>query len=322
MHIFTDILLQGLRLFSGFGGYGYAIILLTIAINIILYPLTRQSIVQMAALQRIQPKMQELQKKHKEEPKKMQKEIMQMYKSEKVNPLGGCLPTLLKIPFFIGLFMVLQSTPFLEILSNPMNNSSFLWISGRVSATAFQSDSLVGRMQKAKMLNIDKKASDKDGVDQFAWNFGLMVKYAVEKNGNKVEEEKTLKDILTSSDINNESSVQGIKEKLGVVMSGVSTDDTKKIIKAWSGSRSLATPDPLYLLPILIGITTYFMQKSMPTTAANSQMQMMTYMMPAFLTFICLKFPTGVQIYWLVSNSMAAIQQVYIQKKLAAKSEK
>lgn len=129
MNWIVNVILVGLNFFySYFGNYGISIIFLTLIINIALYPLTLSSIVQMAALQRVQPKIQEIQKRLKDKPSELQKELMEIYKKEKVNPFGGCLPMLLKIPFFIGFFMALQSKEFLAIISNINVNASFLWI--------------------------------------------------------------------------------------------------------------------------------------------------------------------------------------------------
>ena len=131
---------------------------------------------------------------------------MDLYKSEGVNPLGGCLPVLLKIPFFIALFWVLQGKEFLALINEPGISSAFLWIA------------------------------------------------------------------------------------------------------------DISKPDPLRILPVLVGITTFFMQKSMPST--GQQNNMMIWIMPIFLVIISVNFPTGVQIYWLVSNLIAAVQQTLIMKKV------
>jgi YidC/Oxa1 family membrane protein insertase len=126
----SDIMLQILNVFyAATGNYGWAIILLTVVINLALYPLTLQSVVQMAAMQKMQPKMKKIQEEFKDKPDKLQKELADLYKREKVNPLGGCLPLLLKIPFFIALFLALQSENFKHIIANVGGAGSFLWMS-------------------------------------------------------------------------------------------------------------------------------------------------------------------------------------------------
>ncbi|OGC11940.1 hypothetical protein A3K48_05615 [candidate division WOR-1 bacterium RIFOXYA12_FULL_52_29] len=203
MDYLTNIMLEIVKFFYAIGGhnYGLAIIWLTIAVNIALYPLTVSSIQQMAAMQRIQPMMQKIQDKHKENPQQLQKEMMDLYKIEKVNPLGGCLPMILKIPVFLALFFALQSKEFLALIGD---NNGFLWIS------------------------------------------------------------------------------------------------------------NIAKPDPTFVMVILIAVSTYLMQKSMPSTAAGSQMQIVTWMMPIFIAFISISFSAGLQIYWVVSNMIGWAQQVYI----------
>lgn len=128
--ILSDIMIQILNFFYTFSGsYGYAVVLLTVAINIALYPLTLQSTRQMSAIQKLQPKIKELQEKHKGKPDQLQKETMELYSKEKVNPLGGCLPLLLKIPFFLAIFFALQSQEFKQIIMTANVNDNFLWIS-------------------------------------------------------------------------------------------------------------------------------------------------------------------------------------------------
>ena len=114
--------------FSVSGNWGLAIIILTVVAKFALYPLTLQSTKQMEAMQRLQPKLEALQKKHKDQPDKLQKETMALYRAERVNPLGGCLPMLLQIPVFLALFFALTSKEFALILHNAGSSARFLWI--------------------------------------------------------------------------------------------------------------------------------------------------------------------------------------------------
>lgn len=89
------------------GNYGWAIILLTILVRIPFIPLVNKSQKSMKKMQDIQPKMAEIREKYKKDPQKMQQEMMQLYKTHKVNPVGGCLPILLQIPVFFALYKIL-----------------------------------------------------------------------------------------------------------------------------------------------------------------------------------------------------------------------
>jgi len=209
MQPLIDMMLQVLNFLFTIGGhnYGVAIILLTIAVKLALYPLTLQSTKQMAAMQKLQPKFEELKKKHKDHPEKFQKETMSLYKEHGVNPLGGCLPMLLQIPVFIALFMALTSQEFKAAVIASGSASAFLWI------------------------------------------------------------------------------------------------------------KDITLKDPYYIMPLLIGLTTYWSQKTMPSAGGMDQMKQMMLFMPIFIAFISIEFAAGVQIYWVAQNVLTVAQQMYILKE-------
>jgi len=199
-------MMEALKFFFAISGnWGFAIILLTVAVKLALYPLTLQSTKQMDAMQKLQPKMEALQKKLKDQPEKLQKETMELYKNEGVNPLGGCLPMLLQIPVFLALFFALTSKEFKLILAEAGSKAQILWIA------------------------------------------------------------------------------------------------------------NLAKPDPTYVLVFLIAVSTYWSSLTMP--GAAKQQKSMLYFMPAFIAFVSVPFPAGVQLYWAVQNLLTVAQQLYILRK-------
>jgi YidC/Oxa1 family membrane protein insertase len=90
--------------------WGISIILLTIALRLMMYPLNAWSIRSTMKMQKLSPKLAALQERYKKDPKKAQMEIMGLYKEHGVNPLGGCFPLLIQMPFLIGMFDLLKST--------------------------------------------------------------------------------------------------------------------------------------------------------------------------------------------------------------------
>src|SRR5581483_4637322 len=90
------------------GNYGVDIILLTILVKIAFWPLTQKSFQSMREMQKLQPEMAKLREKYKDDPKQMNAEVMELYKRHKVNPLGGCLPMVLQMPVFFGLYQALS----------------------------------------------------------------------------------------------------------------------------------------------------------------------------------------------------------------------
>ncbi|MFO7983281.1 MAG: membrane protein insertase YidC [Desulfuromonadales bacterium] len=94
-------------IYSYINNYGFAIILLTVIIKAIFWPLTQKSYTSMKAMQKLQPEMQKVREKYKNDKERLNKELMSLYKEKRVNPLGGCLPMLVQIPVFIALYKVL-----------------------------------------------------------------------------------------------------------------------------------------------------------------------------------------------------------------------
>jgi len=183
--------------------YGWSIILLTIIIKIILYPLTLKSFTSMKELQKVQPLMKEIQQQYKEDKQKMNQEMMKLYSEHKINPLGGCLPMLLQIPILFALYKVFYSA--IELRHTPF------YICG-------------------------------------------------------------------------------------------------------SWLPDLSAKDPYYITPILMGLSQLVMQKMTPTTGDPTQQKIMLFM-PVVFTFIFLNFPSGLVIYWLISNTLSIAQQAYINRK-------
>ena len=101
--------------------YGLAIVLLTACVKGVLWPLQNKANKSMRRMSSLAPKMQELKAKYKDDPTKMNTEVMKLYKEHGVNPVGGCLPMLIQIPIFFGLFSMLGQAA-------ELRNASFLWI--------------------------------------------------------------------------------------------------------------------------------------------------------------------------------------------------
>ena len=195
------------KLYALTGNYGWAIVILTIILRVPFIPLINKGQASMKKLQAIQPKMNEIRQKYKKDPQKMQKEMMELYKKHKVNPMGGCLPMLVQIPFFFALYKVLLVA--IELRGAPF----ILWI------------------------------------------------------------------------------------------------------------HDLSKKDPYYVLPIVMGITMYIQQRMTPTTADTQQQKIMQYL-PIIFTFLFLSFPSGLVLYWLVTNILSIVQQYFVNRKLAAQGVK
>src|SRR4030042_2027237 len=112
-----------LQYFNRFAhNYGVSIIILTVLIKIIFWPLTHKSFKSMKKMQKLQPRMAKIREKYKGDREQMQRELMGLYKTYKVNPMGGCLPILIQIPVFFALYRILANS--IELRHAPF----MLWI--------------------------------------------------------------------------------------------------------------------------------------------------------------------------------------------------
>jgi YidC/Oxa1 family membrane protein insertase len=101
-------------------GYGWTIILITIVIKLLFWPLTQASTRSMKRMQALQPQMKAIQEKYKDDPPKLNRKLMEFMKEHKVNPMGGCLPMLIQIPVFLGFYGMIQS-------AIELRGARFLW---------------------------------------------------------------------------------------------------------------------------------------------------------------------------------------------------
>jgi YidC/Oxa1 family membrane protein insertase len=118
----SEALLNMMNLIHRFvGNYAVAILILTAIIKLILWPLQTKANKSMRRMAALSPKMQELREKFKDDPTKMNAEVMKLYKDYGVNPVSGCLPMMIQIPIFFGLFTMLRQAV-------ELRNASFLWV--------------------------------------------------------------------------------------------------------------------------------------------------------------------------------------------------
>ncbi|NVD05836.1 membrane protein insertase YidC [Vibrio sp. JPW-9-11-11] len=185
--------------------WGVAIICLTFIVRGAMYPLTKAQYTSMAKMRMLQPKLQAMRERIGDDRQRMSQEMMELYKKEKVNPLGGCLPLILQMPIFIALYWALMES--VELRHSPF----FGWI------------------------------------------------------------------------------------------------------------HDLSAQDPYYILPLLMGASMFLIQKMSPTTVTDPMQQKIMTFMPVMFTFFFLFFPSGLVLYWLVSNIVTLIQQTLIYKALEKK---
>jgi YidC/Oxa1 family membrane protein insertase len=205
------------------GSFGLAIIVLTVIIRLISWPLTKRQLNSTKALQDMQPKIQELQKKYAKNQQKLQQEMMKLYKEAGVNPLGCLWPMLIQLPIWIALYRAIMNA----LATTPENLFD-----------------LANRLYSWGIVNQAIPLSSK-----FLW-------------------------------------------------------------------LDLGSPDPYWILAIIVGGTMWVQQKMTQAPAVDprqgSTQRMMTLMMPLMFGFLTLMFPSGLALYWAVSNIIGIITQYFV----------
>jgi len=204
-------------LYSVIPNYGWAIIVLTILVRVVTMPLTNKQMRSMERMRELQPKLKQLQEKYGDDRQKQSEEMMKLYRSEGVNPLGGCFPMILQLPVFIGLFYALRSS--IQLRQAPFVG----WIHD---------------------LSAPETLFTIPGLDL-----------------------------------------------------------------------------PVRVLPLVMGVSMVAQQKLTPQTAMDpAQAKMMMTIMPIMMTVLFYQFPSGLVLYWFVSNLLAIGHQLLIGRQMRAGS--
>jgi len=324
------------------GSYGMGIIVLTVLVRLIMWPLSVSQQKSMKKMQELSPKLKEIQNRHKGNPQEMQKKMAEFYREHQFNPFGGCFPLLIQMPIFILLYAALSSPQFNEMAGK----SSFLFIH-RLDApirshAGVEGDKVFG-VEKNDTFSISKDiviyTKDKKVINNVIVNKPTA---ALEKQDSKtaVVPSQNIDFKLSLDKINlpfsELSAVTGAKilvinnstkeiehidfvKKDNVLISSIKTESVKPVLN-W---------DVLFLVA-LFGFTMYLSQKVMTANTDKSTMdpaqramqEQMANVMPIMVTsmFVFFPIPAGVLLYMVVSNIIQVIQTVMINKQIEAES--
>ncbi len=272
------------QIYSLVQNYGWAIIIFTIIVKLILLPLNIKSQKAMKKQQKIQPILMELQKKYANDKEKLQTETMKVYKENNISMMGGCLPLLIQFPILIGLYRVIQS-PIKYLLGVDFNLTETMdKVSTLFEAMKTQFPDAVSNLLKLSPEQIAKSYqmqlsnwSAKVGNGEWAIDFGF---FGLDLSRNP-------------------------GEAISAIMKGNFAD--------------LATV-LLILIPILAMLTTWLSmwqsQKMAPQQSGDaSAAQMskgMNAVMPLMTGFFAISLPAGLGIYWIAANLFQMAQQYFL----------
>ena len=264
--------------------YGVAIIILTLVLRFLLFPLGMKQIKSMQAMQALQPKIKEIQKKYKGNKQKAQEETMRLYKEAGVNPLGGCLPVLAQFPLLIAMYAVLRAPGYEPVTENDQVTAYVITNNHLPTDSALFASVVTHEGTGFLGLNLQCSASQAGSV-----------------------ENSTIKDS------------QGNVVRPGLPLEGddgqpLDSFESKPVLPC--GTDGLTSKIGYVLLLGLMIATSFYQtlqtQRASPQGAASNQQQMILRIMPLFFGFIGFSFPAGLVLYWTVSNLFMIGQQTLL----------
>lgn len=264
--------------------YGVAIIILTLVLRFLLFPLGMKQIKSMQAMQALQPKIKEIQKKYKGNKQKAQEETMRLYKEAGVNPLGGCLPVLAQFPLLIAMYAVLRAPGYEPVTENDQVTAYVITNNHLPTDSALFASVVTHEGTGFLGLNLQCSASQAGSV-----------------------ENSTIKDS------------QGNVVRPGLPLEGddgqpLDSFESKPVLPC--GDDGLTSKIGYVLLLGLMIATSFYQtlqtQRASPQGAASNQQQMILRVMPLFFGFIGFSFPAGLVLYWTVSNLFMIGQQTLL----------
>lgn len=333
---FVTLTIEALKLLAHFvGNYGLAIIVLTIIVRLGMWHLNVSQQRSMRKMQTLQPKLKAIQERYKNNPQMQQQKLMEFYKENKFNPMGGCLPLLIQMPIFILLYSALMSPQFIQIAGN----SKFLFIN-RLDTTL--------RSSAAKSFDGQFSATktDRFALNKFATVYlpnGEVIENVKVSNPSKaLEIQGEFKpgenvDFKFKIDNLNLNFAQLEKlEKAEVQVTDLTNKEAEKITFKKQNDLMIASVPTIVvtnsfhydilILIVLFGLTMFLSQKVMMATGKNQELdpaqQAMQKSMGTFMplmiigTFVIIPIPAGVLLYLVTSNIIQLIQTVIINKQM------
>lgn len=273
--------------------YGVALILFTLVIKLIMLPFQMKSKKSMMRMSRVSGQMQELQKRYAKNQAKLQEEMQKLYEEEGVNPMSGCLWSLIPFPILIALY---------SIIRQPITH--FMMLSKDVLQTVVQSAADAG-VNLTNIVMMDKATGApalKDGLYQMAAYGQINLVKAVQEMGLSTPE--------GWFDMN--------YNFLGLDLTATPWEYVKSFTFTWAVIGVI-------LIPILAGLSQFVFSKLTMKTqpqadaAGGASMKSMMYMMPLISVYIAFIMPAALGVYWIAQSVFSLIQEAILNKTFSAK---
>lgn len=263
--------------------YGWTLVLFTVITKAILLPLSVKQQKSMSKMQAIQPKLAELQKKYQYDKEKLNQETMKLYQTNKINPMGGCLPLLIQFPLLIGLY---------NIIRNPL---TYVIQLGKHGLPALQE--IIDVLTPMGLSVQGNGIMNQIPIAKFMYeHFTELVEHFP-----SMAHVKMIDFNFLGLDLSRTPSLQELSPLLLIpILAGLTTFLTSWLTQKMNGT-SQQTPSG--------------------DNSTASTMQMMNYIFPFMTVFFAFSLPAGLGLYWTISNIVQLIQQFVLTKYFQVKSD-
>jgi len=320
----NDVLYNILAWIQGWvGSWGWAMVVFTIMVRLVLTPLDIKSRVSMRKTTKLQPQLQALQKKYANDKEKLNAKTAELYKKEHINPLSSCLPLLLTWPILIAVFGAMRMVANKELLMQVgqiLNNETptlepFFWIKNLWMPDSLFAASLPD-LNTLRVIPADQWLSWFNGLDQNALPVLMKDMGLTASSFDAANLTATIQQIVDAMKLN-PLYVDAVAVKPGWTFNLLITQFS--LINSFNG---------LLLLPILSAVSQIAMTKIMGGSQQNTAQgpgagtgKFMQYFFPVFSLFICLSYSAAFALYWVAGNLVSMGQTYAINKYLDSKEK-
>ena len=320
----NDVLYNILAWIQGWvGSWGWAMVVFTIMVRLVLTPLDIKSRVSMRKTTKLQPQLQALQKKYANDKEKLNAKTAELYKKEHINPLSSCLPLLLTWPILIAVFGAMRMVANKELLMQVgqiLNNETptlepFFWIKNLWMPDSLFAASLPD-LNTLRVIPADQWLSWFNGLDQNALPVLMKDMGLTASSFDAANLTATIQQIVDAMKLN-PLYVDAVAVKPGWTFNQLITQFS--LINSFNG---------LLLLPILSAVSQIAMTKIMGGSQQNTAQgpgagtgKFMQYFFPVFSLFICLSYSAAFALYWVAGNLVSMGQTYAINKYLDSKEK-
>jgi YidC/Oxa1 family membrane protein insertase len=311
INTFLAGILNGINLVVN--NYGWSIVVFTMLIKLVLYPLDLKSRKSMRRMSMLQPQISKLQKKYPNDKEKLNQKTAELYKKERISPLSGCLPMLISFPVLIAMFAAMRMVAnnalakqaIDMITTGTQHNESWLWVKNLwMPDSPFAT--MIADQNSLKLITTDIWKSVYQGL-----------------SADQINALANLK--ITADNISGETIFSVLQNSAAYANEMLTWSTMPQLNLIFMKLTIYANNNGFFILPVLAGVTQFLMTLTQPMTPTTTDAQgnpgtstnkFMKWFFPFFSLYICSSYNAGFSIYWVAANLISWAEGLIMNKAL------